>query len=747
MKKNVLVGFMLALVISGQAQTPATKKDTIDKFHNYLPEITVVGRNSNSDIQQMPEVVGTSIYAGKKNALIVVDNVKGNVVTNTMRQVMAKVPSIHIWESDGSGIQIGISARGLSPNRSWEFNVRQNGYDISADPFGYPEAYYNPQLQAVQRIEVVRGQGALQYGPQFGGMVNYILRNGSEINKPFEIETQQTVGSNALFNSYVGVGGETKRSHYYGFFDHRNANGWRQNSSYFTNAGFGTYTFRFNPKFTLTAELMHSHIRSQQPGGMTDVQFKQDAKWSDRSRNWMDITWTTAALIGNYQINEQSKLNVKLFGVRGDRNSVGFLKAINIPDTILASTRQYADRTVDIDGYRNVGFEARLLSAFKWKGQKHHFSGGIRLYKGVTNRFRDGKGTTGSDYDMTVTNSIWPREIKFESYNAAIFTETIFRLSEKWLIVPGIRYEYLGANASGRNGYNANGTEILLQDQRKGRGIFLAGIGTEFHNTRYTEFYGNITQAYRPIQFADLTAPPGTDVIDPQMRDAKGYNIDLGYRGRVNDLLYVDISAFYLQYNNRIGVITQQRTDGSFYNYRTNIGNSVSKGIEAIAEINILKALAVKTNWQWSLFASYGYTNARYGNLKVITKNSANELVESNLKNKRVENAPEHILRTGMTVGYKKWSLTSQWNYTSEAFADANNTVTATVNGQNGSIPSYQIVDMTLAFVWSKQAQLRAGVNNLFDKNYFTRRAGGYPGPGLLPSDGRTLFLTVLLKH
>jgi Fe(3+) dicitrate transport protein len=123
-----------------------------------------VGRGSKSDYQQLPEIVGTSIYAGKKNTLIVLDNVQGNVVMNNMRQVLAKVPGIHIWESDPSGIQIGIAARGLSPNRSWEFNVRQNGYDISADPFGYPEAYYNPQLQAVQRIEVVRGAGALQYG-------------------------------------------------------------------------------------------------------------------------------------------------------------------------------------------------------------------------------------------------------------------------------------------------------------------------------------------------------------------------------------------------------------------------------------------------------------------------------------------------------------------------------------------------------------------------------------------------------
>lgn len=102
----------------------SSNNDTTKFQRKNLLEITVVGRGSKIDYQQMPEIVGTNIYAGKKNTLIVLDNVQGNVANNTMRQVLAKVPGIHIWESDPSGIQIGIAARGLSPNRSWEFNVR-----------------------------------------------------------------------------------------------------------------------------------------------------------------------------------------------------------------------------------------------------------------------------------------------------------------------------------------------------------------------------------------------------------------------------------------------------------------------------------------------------------------------------------------------------------------------------------------------------------------------------------------------
>src|SRR4028119_309973 len=317
-------GFSGLLPMSQDIKT--SPSDTLKNAHKYLPEITIVGRSSKSDYHQMPEVVGTSIYAGKKNALIVLDNVQGNVVTNNMRQILSKVAGVHIWESDPSGIQIGIAARGLSPNRSWEFNVRQNGYDIAADPFGYPEAYYNPQLQAVQRIEVVRGAGALQYGPQFGGLVNYILRNGSEFTKKFEAETQQTVGSNGLFNSYNAIGCNTEKVHYYSFFDHRNGNGWRENSRYYTNAGFGTITYQLSPKFSLTAEVMHQQMRSQQPGGLPDSLLYADAKQSFRSRNWFNITWTTPAIMANYQINESTRWSTKLFATIGNRNSVGYLQ-------------------------------------------------------------------------------------------------------------------------------------------------------------------------------------------------------------------------------------------------------------------------------------------------------------------------------------------------------------------------------------------------------------------------------------
>lgn len=729
MFRRILVfSFLFPSLLHAQSRSH-TKIDSFTLKINNLPDITVVGRNSKSDIQQMPEIVGTSIYAGKKNSLVVLDNVQGNVVTNNMRQVLAKVPGIHIWESDPSGIQIGIAARGLSPNRSWEFNIRQNGYDIAADPFGYPEAYYNPQLQGVQRLEIIRGQGSLQYGPQFGGMVNYILRNGSEINKPFEFETQQTVGSNGLFNSYNAIGGKKGKVHYYTFFDHRNGNGWRENSRYYTDAGFGTVTYYITPKFSITAELMRSHIRSQQAGGLTDIQFSQDPTQSLRSRNWFDITWATPALIANYQLNASTRWNTKLFATIGDRNSVGYTSAITVKDSINSATGNYNNRVLNADKYRNYALESRIITDYTLFDRNNTFSGGIRLYTGSTFRQSNGKGTTGSNYTMRVTD-LYPNDIRFDSRNLAAFAENIFRISDQFLLIPGIRYEWLEGSASGRNGFTAAGTPIQLQNIQRSRSFWLAGIGSEYHITKGTEFYANYAQAYRPIQFANLQAPPSTDVVDPDLSDAKGYNIDLGYRGKVKSYLQFDVSVYYLSYQNRIGTITPA---GASYRLITNVGNSISKGFEGFVEFNPIKAFAPSNTTDLLLFASYSYTDARY----------SNDHKDAATKGKQVENAPTNILRLGITAGYKAFLLTGQVSYSSETFSDANNTVTPTANAQNGLIPAYTVTDLTASYKFSKSLSVKTGLNNLFDTRYFTRRAGGYPGPGVLPGDGRTFFLSV----
>ncbi len=745
MKRTILLIFIClsGLYLLGQEKPSKAAPDSGLLHTQYLPDIKLVGRNTKADIHFLPEIVGTTINAGKKNALIMMDNIQGNVVTNTMRQVMAKVPGIQIWESDPSGIQIGIAARGLSPNRSWEFNTRQNGYDISSDPFGYPEAYYTPQLNSVQRIQVLRGAASLQYGPQFGGMVNFIMKDGSDINKPFQYESQQTAGSFGLFNSYNAIGGETGKTHYYAFWDHRRGDGFRANSGFKVNTGYGSVSWKVNTKLKIGLEITHFNYLSQQPGGLTDAQFEKDPYQSLRQRNWFEVDWNIAAINLDYTISDKSRLNLKTFAMTGARNSIGFMQAPNVADSINNTSSQFSNRRVDVDQYRNFGAEVRYITDYAIGKIKNSFSTGVRYFRGNTSRLQNGKGDTGNEFNLNTINP-YPTDLDFQTTNTALFAENIFRIGKDLAIIPGVRIENIQNTADGRVNLTGN-SEVKIANQNKTRQFVLAGIGAEYHIGQ-TEIYANYSQAYRPVLFSDLSGNPTTDVIDQNLKDAKGYNIDLGYRGRIKDYLFFDVSGFVLQYNNRIGLIAQQNTDGSFYNLRTNVGNSNSKGIEALVEFNPIKAWAPNSKWgNITAFASVALIDARYADFKVIAR-QGNNLVETNIKNNRVENAPRNIYRTGLTYSKKKLTATVQYSYVSEAYSDANNTKTPTANGVNGLIPSYSVVDMSGTYKFSEQFFVKAGVNNLFNEKYFTRRAGGYPGPGVLSAEPRNFFTTIGVK-
>ncbi|MEZ4921457.1 MAG: carboxypeptidase regulatory-like domain-containing protein, partial [Saprospiraceae bacterium] len=123
-----------------------------------LNEVQVSGqRDGTFELQRLRNVENMAIYASKKSERIQLESVVANLATNNARQIYKDIPGLNIWENDGAGLQLSIGARGLDPNRTSNFNTRQNGYDISADALGYPESYYTPPSQALQRIEIVRG--------------------------------------------------------------------------------------------------------------------------------------------------------------------------------------------------------------------------------------------------------------------------------------------------------------------------------------------------------------------------------------------------------------------------------------------------------------------------------------------------------------------------------------------------------------------------------------------------------------
>ncbi len=702
-----------------------------------LKDIQVVASRGVRGNEYLGEVDGYSINATKKNEVIKLDNINANLVMNNSRQIFSRTPGISVWENDGSGIQLGVASRGLSPNRSWEFNVRMNGYDITPDPMGYPEAYYTPPMEVVDRIEIVRGASSLQYGPQFGGLMNFVLRK-PDISTRITVESQNTTGSNGLFSTFNYIGGTEGRLSYTAYYQKRFGNGWRDNSYYNTDHAHAELSYAITNKFKIGAEATYMTYKSQQAGGLTDAQFAQDARQSVRSRNWFSTPWLVPSLSAEYVFSEKTKVSWKAFGVIAERSSVGNVAAITTVDN-LTSNRQ-----VDRDYYNNYGSELRFITDYKFFGLTNTLATGLRYYNGNIDRKQQGKGTTSQDMEFGIEGE-YPRDLDFNNINKAAYFENIFRVSKKFLVTAGARIENISSTMQGRFSLS-NGVANNLTPTTRNRSFLLFGGGAEYHLTEQTEFYSNISQAYRPVLISDLTPPATTDVIDENLQDARGYNFDFGYRGKVANYLNFDVDYFYVNYNNRIGTITQTNTANQRYQFRTNLGRSVSQGFEGYIEFDPVTAFFKKSKIGYvSVFASIAYIDATYRDFKTTSVVNG-QIVEGNLSGKRVENAPRKINRFGVTYTKKGFSITWQMSDIGKAYADASNTEVANAAATTGVIPAYTVQDLSASFKFLKHYNVKAGINNLTDERYFTRRAGGYPGPGILPADGRTFYVSAGFK-
>lgn len=714
-----------------------TENVTLEDETYTLKDIQVVASRGVRGNEHLAEVDGYSINATKKNEVIKLDNLNANLAMNNSRQIFSRTPGISVWENDGSGIQLGVASRGLSPNRSWEFNVRMNGYDITPDPMGYPEAYYTPPMEVVDHIEIVRGASSLQYGPQFGGLMNFVLRK-PDISTRVTVESQNTTGSNGLFSTFNYIGGTEGRLSYTAYYQKRFGNGWRDNSYYNTDHAHAELSYAITNKFKIGAEATYMTYKSQQAGGLTDAQFAQDARQSVRSRNWFSTPWLVPSLSAEYIFSEKTKLSWKAFGVIAERSSVGNVSAITTVDN-LTSNRQ-----VDRDYYNNYGSELRFITDYKLLGLNNTLASGLRYYNGHIDRKQQGKGSVGKDMEFNIEGD-YPRDLDFNNINKAAYFENIFRFNKKFLVTAGARVENISSTMQGRFSLS-NGVANNLTPITRNRSFLLFGGGAEYHLTEQSEFYSNISQAYRPVLISDLTPPATTDVIDENLKDARGYNFDFGYRGKVANYLNFDVDYFYVNYNNRIGTITQTNAANQRYQFRTNLGRSVSQGFEGYIEFDPVTAFFKKSKIGYvSMFASIAYIDATYRDFKTTSVVNG-QVVEGNLSGKRVENAPCKINRFGITYNKNGFSITWQMSDIGKAYADASNTEVANAAATTGVIPAYTVQDLSASFKFLKHYNVKAGVNNLTDERYFTRRAGGYPGPGILPADGRTFYVSAGFK-
>ena len=459
------------------------------------------------------------------------------------------------------------------------------------------------------------------------------------------------------------------------------------------------------------------------------------------------------ALKFKHALSPGTDLSLNLFGLDASRKAVGFRQ-----NRVSQADDLSAPRELLVDHFANWGAEARVLTRYELLQGESVFLVGTKFYK-ADNSQRQGPGSATSGPDFGFATEEFPNyarqaQFDFPNRNLAFFGENIFNITPRWSLTPGFRLEFITTEAEGAYKYiledlagNVLINESIPDNRKFERNFILMGIGSGY-DLKGNELYANFSQNYRSVTFNDIRVINPVFQVDPDIHDEKGFTTDLGIRGRFKNILSYDASLFGLLYNDRIGEVLkveerlnaegEMEPTGRLVRFRGNIGDAFIYGLETFADWNLRNSFfPFAENYKLNIFINSAFTRSDYLRSE-----------ETNVEGNEVEFIPAVNLKTGLDFGYKDFLAGFQYTYLSRQYTDATNApqdIHDNQRGIEGSIPAYGILDFSTSYSLGS-LRLEAGINNLLDETYFTRRATGYPGPGIIPAQPLTWYTTLQFK-
>lgn len=676
-----------------------------------LPTVVVTGESEGDATVQPPfllPVEGTRIYSGKKTTVLDLDALPA-IVNNNYRQALALTPGLLLSEESTPLVSIGY--RGLSPHRTQFMQVLKDGIPIHADMFGYPEAYYTPPLDTVDRMEFLHGGASLMYGPQPGGALNYVTHRPSRATK-FSGGSSQIFGSDGLYSTFNYATGTEGRVGYYAYFNHRQADGFRA-----ANSDVSLYTG--SVKLVLDADSDSRWIfafdgyqeEHGEPGGLSltagpnyNVDRTATTRFNDRfrlERFFPSLTWEK-------DFSEGTKLEVRAWGGYYSRWSKrqgggGF-------GTVAAG----AGNTIESQEFYTAAAEARLRHDWSWGEHTHTLAGGVMLYHMDSPRV-DKTGATPTAEDGTIARSA-DRDLLY----APIFVENKFTF-DKLSITPGLRLENVvqGVREKVNVAKTLATTPLGVKDEHAF--VPLVGLGLQYELRPKVSAYANVSQSYRPAVFTEAVPTGSGAVVNNDLAEGQSWQYELGLRGNPQPWLTWDTSVFRLDFDNQIGTVA---------GVVQNVGRSIHQGWEGALELDLV---GLYDHLHKSDAADRWGSLSLYGNLMLLDaafQGGANA-------GKAPQYAAEYLLRTGLNYRWRDRAKVSfLGTFVDDHFADDAHTAAF-------QVPAYMTWDLTAEVkVWKESVTLVAGVNNLFNEDYYSR----IRGDGIDPAYGRNFYAGVSVK-
>ncbi|GAB4169143.1 MAG: TonB-dependent receptor [Terrimicrobiaceae bacterium] len=666
----------------------------------------------------LPDVEGTKINAGKKTTNIRLDEIP-KISNDNYRQVLATTPGVILSEETTPLLSIGI--RGYDPHRTQFFQVLEDGIPILADMVGYPEAYYTPPLDAVDRIEIIRGGAALMYGPQPAGAINFVMKK-PPLDTKLKVESTNLVGSFGYYSNFSSVGGTVGRLGYYGYYDHQQTDGFRAaNSDYFLNAYGAMFALDATGPFRVYLNLTAYDEVHGEPGGLTlsdgpdTVNYTKNRNATSRFFDRMRISRYGVGVITEWDISDRT-----LFTFRGwwdyylrfsrRQNGGGFG---TLPTGPASQTNQ-----LETQQFYTFGIEPRVRHDWDLFGQTHTLTGGMMLYNTYSPRV-DALG----DSPTAMSGQIQNQSLRSTWYYS-VFAENKFTLG-KLSITPGVRLESVWQAVSEQENQKKQKAGELLSDESVYNFVPLFGLGLEYSFTPEVQAYANVSQAYRPPIFTQAVPTSPNTVVAANLEEGFVWNYEFGFRGEPTEWITWDTSFFMIDNSDQIGTST---ADNGNLTIIQNSGRSFVYGWDLFTQVDLVGLADQIFNRpvEAPLASKDGKTTAgkppswvdRFGSLSIYSALTlqSGEFISGPNTGKTPQYLPDTIYRVGVIYNWRdrlKFSLMG--TFVGSAFADDTNTSAR-------FIPAYDVWDLMVeAKVYKDNVSIIGGINNVFNRDYYAR--------------------------
>lgn len=688
----------------------------------------------------LPPVEGTRINAGKKTSFVKPEEFP-TFAGNDYREVMATTPGIIVSEEPSSPI-INFGYRGLNSQRSEFMQVLKDGVSIKNEQFGFPETHYTPILDAVERIELIRAGAALQFGPQPGGALNFVMKMPRS-DAPFHFTTRNVFGSYEYYRNYTEADGTLGPLGYYFYYDHREQDGFREaNSDYDLNGGSARLVWNVtnDSRFVLTLDAYDEE--HGEPGGLrrreavnppNSVFVEDDRTASTRFFDRFRLERYYATLEYQKFFSERTQLDIKAFGgylTRWSKRQRGgaFGTLPSGPDANTNAIQLRSDYT--------EGLDARVRHDYNLFNDVSTIAGGIYFYHALQDR-RDERGQTPDAEHGTLRNLNTG-----ETWDGAIFAENRFHFG-RLSIVPGMRLEFLQQSVDEEvNVSNPLHSQsdfsfvplfglgvgyVLMEGQQIVAPPPIAGekgavtknppapIVTAGGPPR-VELYGTVSQAYRPRTYGELVPTGASSVVNGDLKEGDSLQFEYGVRGKPFPYLNFDVGGFYFTFDDQVGEIILP--DG--FTSTGNIGDARYIGFEAASELDVLSLI------NGGVPSPYGNLTL-YGNVTLLDA----EFTSGTNRGNTPAYAPDYQVKTGAIYRYKDIiKLALLGTVVDDEFGDDGDSF-------EGFIPAYNVWDLTAEVkFWNGRAGAFVGIRNIFDEDYW----GEVREEGIMPALPRNYY-------